>query len=135
MKYCEDLMLYASNELEGGRKAEFEKHLAQCAACRAELALIRRADESLAPAAAPAHVVDALFAKTTRRKSFFAGWNWKPALAGTALLGVGLFVVLAGLHPDKAAFDATEVIAYMSENLDEEYLNFANDLALFEQEF
>ena len=56
-------------------------------------------------------------------------------MAGTALLGLGLVMVLAGLQPDKTAFDASEVIAYMSENLDEEYLNFSNDLALFEQEF
>ncbi len=133
MKDCEKVMLYASNELDGTEKAAFEKHLQACAACRAELALLRRTEEALAAPAAPASVVDELFAKTTRRKSFFAGW--KPALAGTALLGLGLVMVLAGLQPDKTAFDASEVIAYMSENLDEEYLNFSNDLALFEQEF
>ena len=133
MKYCEDLMLYAANELYGERKAGFEKHLESCPSCRAELALMRRMDGARTAPAAPAAVVDQLFAKTTRRKSFFAGW--KPVLAGTALLGLGLFMVLAGLHPDKTAFDANEVIAYMSENLDEEYLNFSNDLALFEQEF
>ena len=99
-----------------------------------ELAAPQQASES-APvqAPAPAAVVEELFSKTTRRKSFFAGW--KPALAGTALLGAGIFMLLAGLHPDKAAFDASEVIAYMSENLDDEYLSFSNDLDLFEQEF
>ena len=30
MKYCEDLMLYASDELSGERKAGFEKHLDGC---------------------------------------------------------------------------------------------------------
>ena len=133
MKYCEDLMLYASDELSGERKAGFEKHLDGCPSCRAELAFIRRTDEALAAPAAPVTVVEELFAKTTRRKSFFAGWY--PALAGTALLGVGIFVVLAGLHPDKTVLDAKEVIAYMSENLDEEYLAFADDLDAFEQEF
>lgn len=133
MKYCENLMLYASDELGAAEKAGFEKHLENCPSCRTELALLRRAEESLVPAAAPEAVVERLFAKTTRKKSFFAGW--KPALAGTALLGVGIFMVLAGLHPDKTAFDASEVIAYMSENLDDEYLSFSNDLDLFEQEF
>ncbi len=133
MKYCEDLMLYAANELDSERKAGFEKHLENCPSCRAELAWYHRVDSALEAPAAPVAIVEHLFAKTTRRKSFFAGW--KPALAGTALLGVGIFIILAGLHPDKTAFDATEVIAYMSENLDEEYLNFSNDLALFEQEF
>ena len=134
MKDCENLMLYASNELDGAAKAAFEQHLQTCSSCRAELALLRLTDEALAAPAAPASVVENLFAKTTRRrKSFFAGW--KPAFAGTALLGLGLLTFLAGLQPDKTAFDASEVIAYMSENLDEEYLNFSNDLALFEQEF
>lgn len=133
MKDCENLMLYASGELEAQNKAAFEQHLQTCAACRAELALLRRTEEALAAPAAPAAVVEELFSKTTRRKSFFAGW--KPALAGTALLGAGIFMLLAGLHPDKTAFDASEVIAYMSENLDDEYLSFSNDLDLFEQEF
>ena len=133
MKDCENLMLYASGELEAQNKAAFERHLQMCAACRAELALLRRTEEALAAPAAPAAVVEKLFSKTTRCKSFFAGW--KPALAGTALLGVGIFMLLAGLHPDKTAFDASEVIAYMSENLDDEYLSFSNDLDLFEQEF
>ena len=133
MKYCEDLMLYASGELDGPRKEAFRQHLQVCASCRAELKLLQRTDEALAAAAAPGSVVEELFAKTTRRKSFFAGW--KPAFAGTALLGLGLLTFLARLQPDKTAFDASEVIAYMSENLDEEYLNFSNDLALFEQEF
>ena len=50
MKDCENLMLYASGELEAQNKAAFEQHLQTCAACRAELALLRRTEEALADA-------------------------------------------------------------------------------------
>jgi anti-sigma factor RsiW len=133
MKVCEKLMLYAQGELEGTDKNRFEAHLKECTSCQEELAFVRKMDESLFAPAAPASVVEELFSKTTRKKSFLAGW--KPVFASTALLGVALFVTFIGLQPDKAAFDASEVIAYMSENLDEEYRTFAEDLAAFEEEF
>ena len=114
-------------------KNRFEAHLEKCPSCQKELAFIRRIDQSLSAPAAPASVVEELFAKTTRKKSFLAGW--RPVFASTALLGVALFVTFMGLQPDKAAFDANEVIAYMSENLDAEYQSFAEDLAAFEEEF
>lgn len=135
MNGCERVLLYAGNELQGAEKERFEEHLKSCAACREELAFLRRADGAFVPPAAPQCVVDGLFAKTTRKKSFFAGWKWKPALAGFALAGLGIWMFLAGPQPDKAAFDAREVIAYMSENLDAEYLSFADDLTAFEEEF
>ena len=133
MKVCNQVLLYAQQELVGAEKAAFEAHLPACAACRAELAFLQRAEEALIPPAAPAAVVEHLFAKTSRKKSFFA--VWKPALVSTALLGVGITLFLGGLHPDKTAFDANEVIAYMSENLDEDYRLFAEDLSVFEEEF
>ena len=133
MKVCEKLMLYAQGELEGTDKNRFEAHLKECTSCQEELAFVRKMDESFSAPAAPASVVEELFSKTTRKKSFLAGW--KPVFASTALLGVALFVTFIGLQPDKAAFDASEVIAYMSENLDEEYRTFAEDLAAFEEEF
>ena len=133
MKLCENLMLYAQGELEGAEKARFEEHLEKCPSCQKELAFLTQMDEALSAPAAPAGVVEELFSKTTRKKSFLAGW--KPVFASTALLGVALFLTFIGLQPDKAAFDASEVIAYMSENLDAEYQSFAEDLAAFEEEF
>lgn len=135
MNGCEQILLYAQGELEGADKAAFETHLDVCPACRQELAFLKRMDEALVPPAAPQSAVEHIFAKTTRKKSFFAGLRWKPALTGAAMLGLGIFIFLAGLQPDKTAFDAREVIAYMSENLDAEYLSFADDLAAWEEEF
>nr|QGT50707.1 hypothetical protein Elusimicrob1349_1770 [uncultured Elusimicrobia bacterium] len=135
MNGCEQILLYAQGELAGAEKAAFETHLASCPSCQKELLFLRRMDEALVPPAAPQSVVEGIFAKTTRKKSFFAGVSWKPALAGAAMLGLGIFVFLAGLQPDKTAFDAREVIAYMSENLDAEYLSFAEDLSAWEEDF
>lgn len=135
MKECEQILLYAQGELEEEDNKAFETHLAVCKTCQKELAFLKRVDAALVPPAAPQSAVETIFAKTTRKKSFFAGLRWKPALAGTALLGLGIFIFLAGLQPDKTAFDAREVIAYMSENLDAEYLSFADDLAALESEF
>lgn len=135
MKGCEEVFLYAQGELAGADKTRFEQHLSGCAACQRELAFFKRMDEALVPPAAPQSVVDGVFAKTTRKKTFFAGLRWKPALAATALLGLGMCMFVAGLQPDKTAFDAREVIAYMSENLDAEYLSFAEDLSALEADF
>lgn len=135
MKGCEAILLYAQGELSGIDKAQFEEHLASCPACQKELRFLKRMDEALLPPAAPQSVVDGIFTKTTRKKTFFAGLSWKPALAATAMLGLGMFIFWVGLQPDKAAFDAREVIAYMSENLDAEYLSFAEDLSAWEADF
>lgn len=135
MNECEQILLYAQGELAGEEKTRFERHLDECPRCRKELAFLNRVSVALVPPAAPQSAVEHIFAKTTRKKSFFAGFNWKPALAGAAMLGLGIFIFLADLQPDKTAFDAREVIAYMSENLDAEYLSFADDLAALESEF
>lgn len=135
MKECEHILLYAQGELSGTEKDRFEAHLASCHACRKELAFLRKADAVLTPFAAPQSAVDKLFAKTSRKPSFFAGLRWKPALAGAAVLGLGMLIFWAALQPDKAAFDAREIIAYMSENLDAEYQSFAEDLSALESEF
>lgn len=135
MNECEQILLYAQGELAGEEKTRFERHLDECPRCRKELVFLNRVSVALVPPAAPAGAVESVLAKTARKKTFFAGLRWKPALAGTAVLGLGIFIFLAGLHPDKAAFDAREVIAYMSENLDDEYLAFADDLTALEEEF
>ncbi|WP_177748787.1 zf-HC2 domain-containing protein [Candidatus Avelusimicrobium fimicolum] len=131
---CEKAVLYAAGELTADEKAAFETHLKTCASCRAEVALLNKTQEALIPPAAPGVVVEELFAKTTRKKISFLA-VWKTALAGTAVLGVGIFFLLATLHPDRAAFDTTEIVAYMSEHLDEDYQNFSSDLELFEEDF
>lgn len=133
MKICEKVMSYAFGEMDAAEEKVFKEHLVGCDACQKEVRFLQLQKEALLPSAAPAEIVENLFAKTTRKKSFFAGL--KPALLSTACLCMGVFVFWVGLSPDRAAFDAGEVVAYMSENLDEEYLSFAEELSAFEEEF
>ncbi len=125
MKMCTNLILYAHGELPTAQRAQFEAHLNTCPACRAELALLHKTAEALVPPAAPQAVVDALFAKTTRKPSVFV--RFKLAFASMAAL-----CMVAGFltvhYTQQPAFDTDAVLAYMNEQLEDEYSYFAQDL-------
>ena len=63
MKECKQIMLYLAGELNPQERAAFKRHLAACRKCRAELTLWQAAQEPGQAPAAPAPVVEALFAK------------------------------------------------------------------------
>jgi len=128
---CENIFLYVNGELDASESAAFKEHLQKCPACRRQLQFLEQADAALAAKAAPEEVVNRLFAKTTRRKHFLTGW--KPVLAGVLAASVLGFLFLPSSDNDAAI--RSEVLAYMQYNLDEDYQNFASDLALFESEF
>lgn len=128
---CENLLLYVNGELDAGQTAAFKEHLQTCAACRRQLQFLERADEALAAKAAPEEVINRLFAKTTRKKRFLTGW--KPVLAGVLAASILGFLILPSSDNDRAV--RREVLAYVQYDLDEDYQNFASDLALFESEF
>ena len=137
MKPCDKVMLYAYGELPEEERVSFRRHLAQCAQCRAELKFVQAQQAALLAPAAPAELVDAVFAKTTRRspaKSWLAGL--KPLWSGVfvAVLAVGLFTG-GWIMEHRPGYDSQEVIAYMANNLDEEYQIFASDLAQQEADF
>lgn len=127
---CEQVILYANGELEGTEKTAFETHLKTCAACQQELKFLEATQNALTAKAAPEKVIDSLFAKTSRKKKWFAGW--KPVIAG--ICAVGLIGIMVFPRPDRDTLDR-EVIAYMSENLDADYQTFESDLDLFEMYF
>jgi anti-sigma factor RsiW len=128
---CENIFLYVNGELDASQRAAFKQHLQTCAACRRQLQFLEQADIALAAKAAPEEVVNRLFAKTTRKRRFLTGW--KPVLAGIVAASVLGFLFLPSSENNTAI--RTEVLAYMQYDLDEDYQNFANDLALFESEF
>lgn len=128
---CEQVILYANGELEGTEKAAFETHLKECEACQRELKFLEATQNALTAKAAPEKVIDSLFAKTSRKKKWFAGW--KPVVAG--ICAVGLIGIMVFPRPDKDTAIRTEVFAYMSENLDDDYQTFESDLAILEQYF
>lgn len=128
---CENLLFYVQGELDESALRAFEAHLKTCARCQKDLLFVRRADQALAAPAAPGALVDKLFAKTTRKQSFWVRYKtvWLGFVAA-AVVGV-LFIP----HPDKTPTLNAEVLAYLSENLDADYQTFASDLAEFENEF
>lgn len=132
MKECKNIMLYLAGELNPQEESAFKRHLAACRACRAELTLWQAAQEQVQAPAAPAPVVEALFAKTTRKPKFWRAF-FRPAWVACALAAV---LVAGGLMwQERPGYDSREVMAYMNTHLEEDYQTFALDLAQLEAEF
>jgi anti-sigma factor RsiW len=132
---CNEILLYASGEMNATQKQAFEAHLKTCPKCQSALRFITQTEDALAAPAAPAHLVDKVFAKTTRRRKSHWLWVLKPVLTGTALLGIGLLTMATFHHSDKNTLNSDNFTAYMSEHLDDDYQTFSSDLDLFEQYF
>lgn len=132
MKECKNIMLYLAGELNPQEESAFKRHLAACRACRAELTLWQAAQEPGQAPAVPAPVVEALFAKTTRKPKFWQAF-FRPAWVACALVAV---LVAGGLMwQERPGYDSREVMAYMNTHLEEDYQTFALDLAQLEAEF
>ena len=133
MKQCENILLYAQNELAAGDKAAFEAHLQDCPACQAELAFLQKLDEGLTAPAAPQRVIDKLFARTTRKKALWA--RFKLAWTAAAVVAVLAGVVAVKIHPAVQPFEAAELVAYVNDDAGDEYTVFAQELADMEAYF
>lgn len=132
MKECKNIMLYLAGELNPQEESAFKRHLAECRACRTELTLWQAAQEQVQAPAAPAPVVEALFAKTTRKPKLWQAF-FRPAWVACALAAV---LVAGGLMwQERPGYDSREVMAYMNTHLEEDYQTFALDLAQLEAEF
>lgn len=95
--------------------------------------LERAIGQALAAPAAPAELVEKVFAKTTRRKSWWV--RYKMALVGgVAAVIVGVCVGV-GSYVHNASLSQAEFAAYISQTQNDEYTLFLSDLDLFEQEF
>ncbi|MBO4675671.1 MAG: zf-HC2 domain-containing protein [Elusimicrobiaceae bacterium] len=133
MKPCNDVLLYAQGALPEGQKVAFEAHLKTCRACQAELAFLAKLDESLTAPAAPQRVVDELFARTTRKKSVWARFKVAWTAAAFSAVCVGIFAF--NLFAPRAAFNASELVAYMNTGVENEYSIFASELTDMEDYF
>lgn len=135
MNCNEQVLLYTAGELSENEKKSFEAHLKTCPKCQAALRFVTQVEENLSAPAAPAALVDKVFAKTTRKRKAHWLWGWKPVLTGVAMLGMGLLCVATFNHTDKTAPISDDFTTYVSENLDEDYQTFESDLDLFETYF
>ena len=126
---CKQFILWEQGQLD---ITVWKAHVATCAQCRQALQINEAIAAALVPPAAPAELVEKVFAKTTRRKSWLV--RWRAALVG----GVAAVLVAVGLVynlTQPAAFNAAELVSYMQQTGQDEYSLFLSDLDTFEQEF
>jgi len=98
-QFCEALIDdYVDGELNGGRAAQIEEHLSQCAACRCLLDQTRRLVEaaaalprSLPPPADLLPEIHRQMAALAAPGRTLASWTWQ-ALAAILLIGFGAFL-------------------------------------------
>ena len=95
--------------------------------------LERAIAQALAAPAAPAELVEKVFAKTTRRKSWWV--RYKMALVGGISAVIVGVCVGVGSYVHNASVGQAEFAAYMIQTQNDEYTLFLSDLDLFEQEF
>jgi anti-sigma factor RsiW len=115
----EDLGIYALGLLEGDERAAVERHLAGCAACRADLAAEEATVAELAAAVARAPSRDLRGAiVATHRPSERRAWRMPrlvvvPALAAAVLAAVALAVVeqVVPLEPKGISGSASVIVA------------------------
>lgn len=135
MKLCEQVLLYQKGELELPEKQAFEQHLLTCAACRKELKFLEKLDEALLPPAAPADLVDRVFAKTSRRPKICFPYKRVLAIAATAIIGVVVWLDRSAQHTEALSFDRQELVAYVQYQLDETYQGMEADLGVLEEDY
>lgn len=90
-------------------------------------------NQALAAPAAPAELVEKVFAKTTRRPPWWV--RYKMALAGGVTAVIVAVCVGVGHFVHTPSYDRAQVVMYMSQTEQDEYATFLSDLDLFEQEF
>ena len=89
--------------------------------------------QALVAPAAPAQLVDKVFAKTTRRPSWWVRYTM--ALVGGVTAVVVAVCVGVGHFVHTPSYDNAKLVVYMSQMQGDEYATFLSDLDLFEQEF
>jgi anti-sigma factor RsiW len=100
---AEILLDYCAQTLEPARAAELEKHLEDCAECRRMVEAQREVWTALdqwTPPAVSADFDARLYARIAgdETRSFWAWWNWKPAVTLAALCAVLVVAFLVNLH-------------------------------------
>ena len=126
MKACEKILLYANGELPLAEQALMGEHVQTCVACQTQLKFLTQLDQAMTPPAAPAQMVDQLFARTTQKKEVF--FSWKKIIAVGASL---LIAVVAGLElfrTPNPTFDTQELVAFAQANMESDYQTFEYDL-------
>lgn len=134
MNACEKIVLYAQHELTPEEELAMKAHVQTCPSCQKTLALFKQLDQALVAPAAPADLVDRVFAKTSRKKAGFFSWKKIVAIAATVLIAAVVWMDVAQ-HTVSEPLNGEDLVAYMQDNLGEEYQWFEEDLAAMEEYF
>lgn len=132
-KLCEQAALYFYGELDPAQAAQFKAHLPSCPACQKELAFLEKMQAALVPPAAPQAVVERVLQRP-QVVSFWRRW-YKPVLTGALLLSLAVGGFIGRISWQNSSEYTPQWLAYVSDDLDEEYNNFLTDFETFENEF
>jgi anti-sigma factor RsiW len=129
MNACNNLPLYLYGELNAQDKKVFEEHLASCKECQENMRIFKEIKENKKVYRAPKRVIDAIFEKTTKKRtSFIFSKSFK---LGLALAACFLAVILAAPLKKDAAFNNYSY----ADNSMEEIINIDSELDEFESDF
>ena len=126
MNACEKILLYAHGELTPNEQTAMREHVQTCASCRQQLAFLEQLDQALAAPAAPATLVDKLFARTTRKKTVF--FTWKKVLATSFSVLIAVIAGVELLRTPDTTFSDQELVAFAQANMENDYQTFEYDL-------
>ena len=128
MNMCNNLPLYAYNEMNKDEREEFEKHLHECNECNENLKTCYTFKDSVPLQSAPFNVIGAVFDKTTRKQSFFGfSKTWKLGLAAAACLLITVFSVVSRQNDKNyVSFDKFSIPYEDIYNIDSELDDFEN---------
>ncbi|MBR3632442.1 MAG: zf-HC2 domain-containing protein [Elusimicrobiaceae bacterium] len=128
---CEQAALYFYGEMDAQQAAQFKQHLANCEACRREIAFLQATQEALFPPAAPQAIVERVL---QGKKIPFWKRVYKLALGGALVLILGVYGFFH-LPLNQTEQNNTDWIAYVSVEADTQYQSFVTDFEAFENDF
>ena len=131
MNTCENLPFYLYNEMNELEKKEFENHLASCRECGESVKTFSAIENSVQLTSAPLQTINAIFEKTTRKKSFSpAGFakTWKVTVAFAAGLLIGIFAFSLKNHSQNTASSYSYYYADASIEELESINNYLDDM-------
>lgn len=133
---CENAALYFYGEMTPQEDAAFKAHAAVCPRCREELAFLERTQEALLPPSASQKAVEKVLAQAVPAQIPFRRWRWlKPVFASLLLAVLGVWCFMTGPVGTAAEERGQSWLAYVSEDADREYTDFAAEFEEFENQF
>ncbi len=135
-KECEKAALYFYGEMTRREADAFKAHAAACPRCREELAFLEQTQEALVPPAASDKAVEKVLAQAASAQIPALRWRWLKSVFAALLLAVcGVWYFMTEPGGTAAQEQGQSWLAYVSEDADREYTDFAAEFEEFENQF